>query len=208
MRITCPKCEAQYEIADEAISADGRAVQCSNCTHTWLQLPKPTLAAVSKSKPTVDLSDSAFEAGATNRPRRTTVDPAIANILREEAELAQQTPQEPARNPRNYPTRDEINTALRPKPEAPAAKSAKKKPKPRKPRGQGGFMRGFSVMILFTSVLVAPYVFANDLTAAFPQIEPYMSTYVELADRARLGLNEVANQVMALVAEYTGQADA
>ena len=39
MRLICPNCGAQYEVADDAIPAAGRDVQCSNCGHGWFQLP-------------------------------------------------------------------------------------------------------------------------------------------------------------------------
>ncbi|SDC67482.1 zinc-ribbon domain-containing protein [Ruegeria marina] len=37
MRLTCPNCDAQYEVPDEVIPAEGRDVQCSDCGHTWFQ---------------------------------------------------------------------------------------------------------------------------------------------------------------------------
>ena len=37
MRLTCPNCEAQYEVPDEVIPDAGRDVQCSNCGDTWFQ---------------------------------------------------------------------------------------------------------------------------------------------------------------------------
>ncbi|MEL7164001.1 MAG: zinc-ribbon domain-containing protein [Pseudomonadota bacterium] len=37
MRLTCPNCDAQYEVADEVIPTEGRDVQCSNCGNTWYQ---------------------------------------------------------------------------------------------------------------------------------------------------------------------------
>ena len=37
MRLICPNCGAQYEVADDAIPAAGRDVQCSNCGHGWFQ---------------------------------------------------------------------------------------------------------------------------------------------------------------------------
>lgn len=37
MRLTCPNCEAQYEVPDEVIPETGRDVQCSNCGDTWFQ---------------------------------------------------------------------------------------------------------------------------------------------------------------------------
>ena len=37
MRLICPNCGAQYEVADDAIPPSGRDVQCSNCGHAWFQ---------------------------------------------------------------------------------------------------------------------------------------------------------------------------
>ena len=37
MRLTCPNCEAQYEVNESVIPDDGRDVQCSNCGTTWFQ---------------------------------------------------------------------------------------------------------------------------------------------------------------------------
>ncbi|MEN9012433.1 MAG: zinc-ribbon domain-containing protein, partial [Yoonia sp.] len=37
MRLICPNCGAQYEVADDVIPLDGRDVQCSNCGHTWFE---------------------------------------------------------------------------------------------------------------------------------------------------------------------------
>ena len=45
MRLICPNCGAQYEVADNAIPAAGRDVQCSNCGHGWFQHREETTAA-------------------------------------------------------------------------------------------------------------------------------------------------------------------
>lgn len=37
MRLICPNCDAQYEVAEGAIPEAGRDVQCSACGHTWFQ---------------------------------------------------------------------------------------------------------------------------------------------------------------------------
>ena len=39
MRLICPNCSAQYEIDASMIPDAGRDVQCSNCGHTWFELP-------------------------------------------------------------------------------------------------------------------------------------------------------------------------
>ncbi|MVO15094.1 zinc-ribbon domain-containing protein [Parasedimentitalea huanghaiensis] len=45
MRLTCPNCEAQYEVPDEVIPSEGRDVQCSNCGDTWYQAGSNTTTA-------------------------------------------------------------------------------------------------------------------------------------------------------------------
>ncbi|MGB3243005.1 MAG: zinc-ribbon domain-containing protein [Sulfitobacter sp.] len=37
MRLTCPNCDAQYEVPDDVVPTEGRDVQCSNCGQTWFQ---------------------------------------------------------------------------------------------------------------------------------------------------------------------------
>ncbi len=39
MRLVCPNCKAEYEVDDSAIPPTGRDVQCSACSHIWLQAP-------------------------------------------------------------------------------------------------------------------------------------------------------------------------
>ena len=39
MRLTCPNCGAQYEVADDVVPEAGRDVQCSNCGHVWFEKP-------------------------------------------------------------------------------------------------------------------------------------------------------------------------
>lgn len=45
MRLICPNCGAQYEVADDVIPTAGRDVQCSNCGHTWFEQPGASEAA-------------------------------------------------------------------------------------------------------------------------------------------------------------------
>ena len=41
MRLICPECEVQYEVDAALIPAQGRDVQCSNCSHMWFVSPAP-----------------------------------------------------------------------------------------------------------------------------------------------------------------------
>lgn len=100
MRLTCPNCDAQYEVPDDVIPPEGRDVQCSNCGKTWFQ---PAAGAVEEddfdlarqsARPEVETArpapppepepEPAPPPVAEPRPRQ--LDPEIASVLREEAE--------------------------------------------------------------------------------------------------------------------------
>jgi predicted Zn finger-like uncharacterized protein len=90
MRLICPSCGAQYEVDADLIPDAGRDVQCSACGHVWFEEPGASVAAEAG----VAALPEVEEAPATvadappvqvRAPRRT-VTPAIAEILREEAE--------------------------------------------------------------------------------------------------------------------------
>ncbi|WP_110570884.1 zinc-ribbon domain-containing protein [Yoonia vestfoldensis] len=83
MRLICPNCGAQYDVADDAIPAGGRDVQCSSCNHTWFQTEK-------KFAPAPDLSVPEPAPRQEPQPARKPVDPSISDILREEAAREQQ----------------------------------------------------------------------------------------------------------------------
>ncbi|MDA0923099.1 MAG: zinc-ribbon domain-containing protein [Proteobacteria bacterium] len=111
MRLTCPNCGARYEVADSMIPPEGRDVQCSNCTTTWFQLgrrsdaqprdedappaPPPSPAQDVTDEPeVVELPDTPEVENPTAAPKppdpqtaptRQEIDPAIREILREEA---------------------------------------------------------------------------------------------------------------------------
>lgn len=94
MRLICPNCGAQYEVADDVIPPEGRDVQCSNCGHTWFESHGASNAEdafhdapVDKTPPnTVPIDQVApVAAPAPAEPQRQELDPAIADILREEA---------------------------------------------------------------------------------------------------------------------------
>jgi len=102
MRITCPGCGAQYEVAEDAIPAGGRDVQCSACGHVWFvagagggtepdaepDADEPAAgdepaAAAEDSAPEPEPEPAPEPAPA---PRRPALSPEVTAILREEAE--------------------------------------------------------------------------------------------------------------------------
>lgn len=66
MRLVCPKCEAKYEVPDDAIPDTGRDVQCANCSHAWFQVrtrtmpvaPPAPVAPAATEKPAAKVSAS------------------------------------------------------------------------------------------------------------------------------------------------------
>lgn len=97
MRITCPNCGAQYEVAADAIPAQGRDLQCSACGHVWFVAgttaepdPDPVAEAPQADAPSpqtrTDPAPEPEPAPAPVTPRRPPLSPEVTRILREEAE--------------------------------------------------------------------------------------------------------------------------
>ncbi len=86
MRLICPNCDAQYEVPTEVIPEGGRDVQCSNCGHTWYQ-QHPDDQEGTLSLDAADMLDDedGLEPAAAPRPRARELDPAVADVLRQEA---------------------------------------------------------------------------------------------------------------------------
>ncbi|AGI65981.1 hypothetical protein OAN307_c02140 [Octadecabacter antarcticus 307] len=103
MRLICPNCGAQYEVADDVIPTGGRDVQCSNCSHTWFEQPGASVAAelgtATETPPAptaepVPQPDPVAEPVPDPEPTRKAPEPRemdaeVADILRQEAEYEQ-----------------------------------------------------------------------------------------------------------------------
>lgn len=95
MRLICPNCDAQYEVPDEVVPTSGRDVQCSNCGQTWFQHhpdhlpPEPDEEPLASDDPAPDEEVAPPPPPAPSRPdlpKRKELDPAVADILRQEAQ--------------------------------------------------------------------------------------------------------------------------
>ena len=110
MRLTCPNCDAQYEVPDEVIPSEGRDVQCSDCGDTWFQnhadhhdaksvpeqvdtqIPDPSsedLRAALQDNPT-RTAEASTDNESTPAPVQKRLDSSVKDILRQEAELEAQ----------------------------------------------------------------------------------------------------------------------
>lgn len=82
MRLTCPRCSAQYEIPDQVIPGPGREVECSSCSHVWHQRG-PQAPKIVQDSGMIDASKPEYDATARpslNQP----LHDSILSILREE----------------------------------------------------------------------------------------------------------------------------
>lgn len=92
MRLTCPNCEAQYEVDDSVIPPEGRDVQCSNCGHTWFQQADGAEDAAfwePEAEPDGPGPETAEPPETTPEARRRPLDETVLSVLREEAEFEQ-----------------------------------------------------------------------------------------------------------------------
>ncbi|WP_299648730.1 zinc-ribbon domain-containing protein [uncultured Tateyamaria sp.] len=97
MRLICPNCDAQYEVVDDVIPSEGRDVQCSNCGQTWFQHhPDHAPAEPEEDEAPADLAPpddtpaEDEERAEAPEPQRRELDPSVADILRQEAEIEAQ----------------------------------------------------------------------------------------------------------------------
>lgn len=118
MRLICPNCDAQYEVPDDVMPPEGRDVQCSNCSQTWFQVhpdadqefqdalappvsvdehdsarPAKTAEAPAAPEPEPDTDDMPEPETPGPSPKRKSLDPTVADVLREEAALEKQARQ-------------------------------------------------------------------------------------------------------------------
>lgn len=87
MRLICPNCDAQYEVPTEVIPTEGRDVQCSNCGQTWLQHHPDHMPPTEEEVVAATVPENEERNDVAAQPQRKEMDPAVADILRQEAEL-------------------------------------------------------------------------------------------------------------------------
>ena len=265
MRLICPNCGAQYEVANDVIPKAGRDVQCSNCGHTWFEHPGASEAAEEgidlppppapepeaepepaaeqapetepEPAPNAETEDKAeYDTPARQQPERREIDPDVANILREEADREEAARQAEAQSgletqqdlglddaPSAQDQRDEEArrrmARLRGKPEAAAASTVAASRRERLPdieeinstlrssseregsshqtevvaeegrKRKRGFRFGFWLIVIVAAIAAAIYIFAPQINAAVPQLDPLLTSYVALVDQTRLWLD-------------------
>lgn len=57
--------------------------------------------------------------------------------------------------------------------------------------GKGGFRRGFVLVVVLACLLAILYIFAPTIGERVPALQPVMEQYLEIADRVRVGLEDM-----------------
>lgn len=86
MRLICPNCDAQYEVPTEVVPTEGRDVQCSNCGQTWFQHHPDHAPPTEEEVAAEAIPENEERVKISTQPQRKEIDPAVADILRQEAE--------------------------------------------------------------------------------------------------------------------------
>ena len=206
MRLLCPKCDAEYEIADDVIPGEGRDVQCSVCDETW------------------------FVEGATAPLTRPAIDPGVVSILQQEVQremAARKADSQPSIKPTPKP-----KPKLQPAAPAQAKPEAKPKAKTTKPAPKRRLLppiedvdtklaksamapatvaksdleddvppldnrqRGILAALIAPTALTSFYIFAPNLTDAFPAYTDWVNAYVFWVNDMRQWLQNSLQSVL------------
>ncbi|MEY8840409.1 hypothetical protein AB9K41_15420, partial [Cribrihabitans sp. XS_ASV171] len=63
-------------------------------------------------------------------------------------------------------------------------------------RSGGGFLRGFSLVVILGAVLYLLYANAPQIAQTVPQADPMLSAYVALVDQGRIWLDTTLSPVL------------
>jgi predicted Zn finger-like uncharacterized protein len=185
VRLLCPKCDAEYEIPNDVIPAEGRDVQCSACQETWFAQANIPVRA------------------------QTTMDPKVSSILQQEVQREMKAREAETRGaqetaPKQAPTTQELPRPAPPYKNLPPIDTVKISPlvtqtdetpaltKPVMPSKApeevaplDSQQRGTVAAFLILSALTAIYIFAPQITENFPSQTDRINAYVFLIDDLR-----------------------
>lgn len=198
MRIVCPQCDTEYNIADTAIQRAGRELQCSNCDKIWFQsnsdhLPTHTENIARSEESESGDSGEVKDIDDQSAEQVPSVSKEISDILRSEAAFSSEIAQREA-DPQNADSHSQTSSEDEDGISEVNALDDTSDPQRTQPRpgGQGGIkgqlkkiphaldgtvqhaLIGIVAMII---LLIALYVLRPQLVAVFPAAAVILDPY-------------------------------
>lgn len=186
MRIICPKCDAAYDVAPEAIGADGRIVRCASCSSEWFQAPELAAPAVKKIGAATAAAGAAGAAAQAAGPRQ---DPnAQPGAAFEEIYFDD----EPAA--RRLGAADVVDEESFTRRAMPTYTPPEEDDEGLSPRSGGAFLAGFATVTFLALVLIAAYVKAPELAELVPAAKAPLTAFTDVVDQGRLALMKATGE--------------
>ncbi|MFV0472916.1 MAG: zinc-ribbon domain-containing protein [Pikeienuella sp.] len=192
MRLVCPSCAAEYEIAADAIGEGGRRVRCSSCASEWFQQPASS---------SVEAASAAMEAAVARAAQERAARRAGAAAPEPEAEAAPPEaetaagaaeaipPQEAPRQPEAPHVDDDApKDVARVAPDDLAASLRGEAEAEAQPNVLRAFISGFATVMAVALVLIALYAKHVEIAAFIPWVEGPLSAYASLVEQGRAAL--------------------
>jgi predicted Zn finger-like uncharacterized protein len=172
MRLTCPNCDAAYEVPDGMVPATGRHVQCTACHTRWFARGT---AAEAPSEEQILTRLEARDA----RPEP----PAPAPEAAEPAPVVPLRPAKPAARPA-VPRPADLSVPPRAAPRLDLDPPAAVRPAP-PPEPAGRFWLGLAMALLLFLLALGAYDFRQEIAAELPEASPALEGYADAVDDLR-----------------------
>lgn len=196
MRLICPSCQSEYDVAASAIGAKGRMVRCASCGGEWFQAPEddgnaPTVVEEAPPAPEPVVEESAPAAAATGgevgaMPGYRIIDeapsPSVTYDPAPEIERSFPADQDDYVPNRQSEARD--TSAL-----TASLHDDEGDVEPASGGGLASFVGGFATSAVLVGLFAAVYIAAPSIVDAIPALGPAMDGYVGVVDKGRTVLN-------------------
>ena len=202
MRLLCPKCDAEYELADGIIPNTGRDVQCSSCDTIWFVKVNHTPLKSSAIDPEVISilkQEAQRELAARNVETSTILEPSetVNNAKTTERSPREQTAhnaENPSIQSNHLPPIQDV-AAKSATPASTSATNPQLAPEDDVPP-LNNRQRGILTALTLLGALTALYVFAPEITEAFPNYTDWVNSYIFWIDDIRQWLQNNWHKIL------------
>jgi predicted Zn finger-like uncharacterized protein len=206
MRLTCPNCDAEYEVPDGMMPAAGRHVQCTACHTRWFARGSAAAAPSEEQILTRLEARAPRPVGSVGGEAAAPAPAAPVVALRrpsEPVEAAASHPAKPAERP--AVSRPGPVSASRPAPRLDLEAAPATPPQPvSPPAARGRFGLGVAAALLLFLLGLGAYDFGGAIAGRVPEAGPALDSYAETVDDLRDRIERQLAPVRDRVEELAG----